>query len=144
MWRHEAFARASVEELYALLDDFENLSSEHVDTRFVKIWMEGAPLPPILTHTPLTPEGHVDDTWLLVQEDELTQFVARFDSDGRTVKIHCAGDGAVHTALNDIERVRAQNGEGQPHDESDISTTVVLETFVDGVRVYEAPSVSTA
>jgi hypothetical protein len=116
VWGHEGFARASVEELDALLEDFQNLASKHVDTRFVKIWIDGAPLPPISTHAPLTSEGHVDDTWLLVQEDELTQLVARFDAEGRTVKIHCAGDGAVHTALNAIERVRAQNGDGKPHE----------------------------
>ncbi|MFV0434590.1 MAG: amidohydrolase [Leucobacter sp.] len=116
VWRNEGFGMASRAELDALLADHERWASKHVDTDFVKVWMDGAPLPPVPTHAPLCDDGTVDDTWLLVREDELFEMVRRFDSDGRTVKVHCAGDGAVRVALNAIERVRRENGPGKPHE----------------------------
>ncbi|MFV0434603.1 MAG: amidohydrolase [Leucobacter sp.] len=116
VWRNEGFGMATRAELDELLADHERWASRHVDTGFVKVWIDGAPLPPVPTHAALQPDDTVDETWLLVQEDELCEMVKKFDRDGRTVKIHCAGDGAVRIALNAVARVREENGPGQPHE----------------------------
>ncbi|WP_166848003.1 amidohydrolase [Isoptericola sp. BMS4] len=116
VWRNEGFGMASAEALDRLLDDPGRWSTDLVDTRFVKVWMDGAPLPPVPTHAPISADGEVEDEWLLVQEQELFDVVRRFDADGRTVKVHCAGAGAVRVALDAVERVRAVNGPGRPHE----------------------------
>lgn len=116
VWRNEGFGMGTKEELDELLQDHESWASTHVDTRFVKIWTDGAPLLPIETHSPLMAEGEVDGSWLLVSEVDLAEVVGRFDASGRTVKIHCAGAGAVRSCIRAIEKVRAINGPGQMHE----------------------------
>lgn len=116
VWRNEGFGMATREQLDALLNDYRSWASGHVDTNFVKVWMDGAPLPPVPTQSSITEDNEVDESWLMVQEDDLTDMIAKYDREGRTVKIHCAGDGAVRVALNAIERVRELNGPGMPHE----------------------------
>lgn len=116
IYANEGFGAGSREELNERLADYKRWNSEHIDSSFVKVVMDGAPLPPIETNVTMKEDGTVDDSWLLVQEDELFELVQKFDAEGRTVKIHCAGDGAVHVALNALERVRAVRGPGVPHE----------------------------
>lgn len=116
VWRNEGFGMGSAEELDALLDNAEQWRSRFVDPGFVKIWIDGAPLPPVKTHAELDADGEIDGSWLLVAETELAEVIARFDSAGRTVKVHCAGPGAVRACLNALETVRAHNGAGMPHE----------------------------
>ncbi|MEV8273060.1 amidohydrolase [Microbacterium sp. NPDC077184] len=116
VWRSEGFGMASGERLDELLRECDRWASAHVDPRFVKIWIDGAPLPPHSTHAPLTASGEIDDSWLLVSKEELARVVAGFDAQGRPVKIHCAGDGAVRTCLDAIAEVRGANGPGVVHE----------------------------
>ena len=116
VWRAEGFGMASREHLDELLADHARWASPYVDPGFVKIWIDGAPLPPVPTHATMESDGRVDQSWLLVPQDELARVVSRFDRDGRSVKIHCAGDGAVRTCLDAIEQVRAANGPGRRHE----------------------------
>jgi predicted amidohydrolase YtcJ len=54
---------------------------------------------------------------LMVPPDKLDAALVRFDSMGLTVKMHAAGDGAVHEALDAIEAARKANGfSGLLHD----------------------------
>lgn len=116
VWRNQGFGMGTDEELDALLDDAPAWASEHVDTNFVKVWLDGAPMPPVSTVAGLREDGSVDTDWLLVQEDELLDMLRRFDAAGRTVKIHCAAEGATRTALDAIERLRAENPDGTMHE----------------------------
>ncbi|SJM67248.1 amidohydrolase [Gulosibacter sp. 10] len=117
VWRNEAFGMARPDELEEAIAQRDRWASEHVDTRFVKIWIDGAPLPPVPTHATLSEDGReVDGSWLLVAEDELAEAIGRFDAEGLTVKVHCAGEGAVRTCLNAVERVREENGPGVRHE----------------------------
>jgi predicted amidohydrolase YtcJ len=54
---------------------------------------------------------------LMVPPEKLNAALVRFDSMGLTVKMHAAGDGAVHEALDAIEAARKANGfSGLLHD----------------------------
>ena len=96
----------------ALRDQY---ASDHVDTRFVKIYEDGVPtgartaamLAPYMPHGDF-PEGF---TGLLhVDEATLTKDLTELEKRGFTVKIHTAGDRAVHVSLNAIEKAHAASG----------------------------------
>jgi predicted amidohydrolase YtcJ len=99
-----------------LLEIAEAYSSEHVYTRFAKIFLDGVPtasrtglmIEPYLTNDefPEATRGHS-----LVPEDVLTRDLINLDAAGFTVKMHAAGDGAVRIALNAIEQTRKTNGD---------------------------------
>ncbi|MFT6287369.1 MAG: putative amidohydrolase YtcJ [Alcanivorax sp.] len=90
--------------------------SPHVDTRYVKLFMDGVPtasrtaamLAPYLPETPDTP---VTSGILHINEEVLTTDLIALDKAGFTVKIHTAGDRSVRVALNAIEAARAANGD---------------------------------
>jgi predicted amidohydrolase YtcJ len=63
--------------------------SKHVHTNFVKIVLDGVPLPPFLSHAPLDPDGNVNTTHIQVLD--VAEAVAEYDRRGMTVKIHCTG-----------------------------------------------------
>ncbi|MEM7542436.1 MAG: amidohydrolase [Pseudomonadota bacterium] len=93
----------------------DNYASEHVDTRFVKIYEDGVPTS-ARTAAMLSPYLAGDgfaadhDGWLHVDEETLTQDIAALEARGFTVKLHTAGDRSVRVALNAIERAHAISG----------------------------------
>ena len=113
VWREEGFGMATATELEALISDRHAWESPHVDTSFVKIWLDGAPLPPHYTQSDVI-EGEIDESKILIPQAELVEALTKFDRDGLQVKIHCAGEGAIRTALDAIEQVRQSNGPGGP------------------------------
>ncbi|MGW2339201.1 amidohydrolase [Streptomyces sp. NPDC001661] len=114
VWREEGFGMASAEVLERRIADRDSYATPHVRTGFVKLWLDGAPLPPHHTHAGLRPDGSVDDTWLVIPADELVEALTRFDRDGLTVKVHCAAEGAVRVALDAVEAARKANGPDGP------------------------------
>lgn len=90
-------------------------ASSHVDTRYVKLFMDGVPtasrtaamLAPYLPEMAETP---VTSGTLHISEDVLTTDIIALDKAGFTVKIHTAGDRSVQVALNAIEAARKANG----------------------------------
>jgi predicted amidohydrolase YtcJ len=98
-----------------LVEISEQYRSEHVHTRFAKIFLDGVPtashtavmLEPYLTteESPEATRGH-----LLIPQDVLTEDLTNLDAAGFTVKMHAAGDGAVRAALDAIDQVRKTNG----------------------------------
>lgn len=116
VWREEGFGMASLDELDELIEQREQYSSEHVDTSRIKVWLDGAPLPPHHTQADLTPDGAVDDTNILVPQEELTERLVAFDRQGLGVKIHCAGSGSTRLALDALDEVRRRNGDGSRHE----------------------------
>ncbi|KAE8148729.1 amidohydrolase 3 [Aspergillus avenaceus] len=89
----ETFAEESQESLHWLIDVAHTFHSEHVDTRFVRFWMDGAPTPPHFTHSGLDQDGCPDERHLLIDADILFTALSQHDSRGLTCKIHCAGEG---------------------------------------------------
>ena len=89
--------------------------SEHVDTNFVKIFLDGVPtasrsavmLAPYLTDAYFS---HATSGNLLINPQVLLADLIALDQQGFTVKIHTAGDGAVRIALNALQKMRQVNG----------------------------------
>lgn len=114
VWREEGFGMASSDDLDALIDRADQLGTDYIDTSFIKLWLDGAPLPPHFTESRLDADGNVDRTNILFDDDELHPALIRFDSEGRGIKIHCAAEGSVRVALDAIEAVRKANGPDGP------------------------------
>lgn len=93
----------------------DRYASKHVDTRFVKIYLDGVPtsarsaamLAPYVSHPDFAAdycgELHVD-------EPVLAQDIAALEQRGFTVKLHTAGDRSVQVALNAIETAHGVSG----------------------------------
>ncbi|UOT03270.1 amidohydrolase [Rhodococcus opacus] len=114
VWREEGFGMASTAELDRTIADRESFASAHLDTGFIKIWLDGAPLPPHMTQADLDAHGGIDSDNILVEADQLTEVLRGFDAAGLSVKIHCAGEGSVRAALDAFESVRQINGANGP------------------------------
>lgn len=105
----------SSDSLHALLERAEAFKSEHVDTRFVKIILDGVPLAPYFTHAALKPEdGKVDESKLLILN--VAEAIKKYDERGMTMKIHCTGNGATRTVLDAYAAARQSNPNGPRHE----------------------------
>ena len=96
----------------------DNLKSANVDTRFVKLFMDGVPTASrtaamLAPYTAAEPGGELTDGALHISETVLTQDMIALDKAGFTVKIHTAGDRSVRVALNAIEAARNANGNSE-------------------------------
>ena len=101
------------EEIDRIRDEY---ASEHVHTRFVKIFLDGVPTP-ARTAAMLSPyvadEAHGDDFDggpVHVGLETLAHDLIELDRRGYTVKIHTAGDRSVRIALDAIEATREATG----------------------------------
>lgn len=94
----------------------DRYKSTNVDTRFVKLFLDGVPTPARTAAmlAPYLPDDlHLDDFDggpLLIQPDTLARDVTELDRRGFTVKMHAAGDRSVRHALDAIEAARGANG----------------------------------
>ena len=117
VWREESFGMAGLDELDRMIDRHDDYASAHVDTRFVKFWLDGSPIPPYWTHSCIHDDGTVDEEHLLIPQEEMNAAMVRFDAAGLTVKVHCGGEGAVRRALDAVEHARTVNGPDGPRHE---------------------------
>jgi predicted amidohydrolase YtcJ len=104
----------STDSLHALLDDAETYRSKHIDTRFVKIILDGVPLPPYYSHAALQDDGKVEEHKLFITN--VHDAVRKYDERGMTVKIHATGNGATRLTLDAFEAARKQNPDGPRHE----------------------------
>ena len=112
VWGHPGLGEGSQEELNGLVEDRARFESPHVDTDFVKLIIDGSPMPPHSNHADLDPvTGAIPEDRLLLPSEELKRAVARFDRLGIKVKMHCVGTGAARAALDAIEYARSENGD---------------------------------
>src|SRR6185295_14210516 len=100
----EWVAHEKKESLHKLIDAAESFNSRHLNTRFVKIILDGVPLPPLFTHCGLDESGHPEKE--KIQVEDVLAAVDRYDERGMTVKIHCTGHGSTRIALDAIETAR--------------------------------------
>lgn len=110
VWKYEKWPDSNISEMRQLIKEHNSYSSELIDTRFIKMWLDGAPLPPNLTQSGLNEDGVIDKSMLLFSEKELNELVADLDAGNFTVKMHTAGKGSARAALNAIEYARVKNG----------------------------------
>ncbi len=111
VWRNESFSGSTAPKLAQLRTEHADYATDHVHTNFVKLWIDGAPLPPNITVAGLTENGSVDEEWLLYSQEELNEIISSVDADGISAKMHVADQGSARTALNAIEYARNTNGE---------------------------------
>ena len=105
----------SSESLHALLDRAEAFKSTHIDTRFVKIILDGVPLVPYWTHAALkAEEGEVDESKLLILN--VSEAIRKYDERGMTMKVHCTGTGATRIVLDAYAATRQSNPNGPRHE----------------------------
>jgi predicted amidohydrolase YtcJ len=114
VWREEGFGMASLADLDRLIEQRGEFASPHVRTEFIKLWLDGAPLPPHFTEAGMDEHGNVARDKIVVPDDELRAALVRFDAQGLQVKIHCAGTGSVRVALDAFAEVRRVNGTDGP------------------------------
>ncbi|WP_168190233.1 amidohydrolase [Luteithermobacter gelatinilyticus] len=93
----------------------DQYASDHVDTRFVKIFDDGVPTASRTAAmlAPYLPHDHFPDDFrglLHVDEATLAQDLTELEKRGFTVKIHTAGDRSVRVALNAIEKAHHATG----------------------------------
>lgn len=98
----------------ALIDRAEEFKSKHVFSNFVKVILDGVPLPPAFTHCELDSHGAPDEKKILA--DDLEEAVLKYDRRGMTVKVHCTGRGSTRLALDAFEKARRQNPNGPRHE----------------------------
>ncbi|KAF2878555.1 amidohydrolase 3 [Massariosphaeria phaeospora] len=110
----EYIAHESASTLHKLLDETEKFKSKHVDTRFVKIILDGVPLPPLYTHCGLDDHGVPDKSKIVVED--VKEAICKYDERGMTVRVHCTGHGSTRTALDGIEMARKKNPDGPRHE----------------------------
>ena len=91
-------------------------ASKHLDTNFVKIFLDGVPTPARTAGmlAPYLPNDAFPESFdggdLLVDPQTLAADLIALDKRGFTVKIHAAGDRSVRVALDAIEAARKANG----------------------------------
>lgn len=87
--------------------------SQHVDTRFVKIFLDGVPTPArtaamLDPYLPDEAHGSTFRGGIHVGPEVLKQDVTELDRRGYTVKMHAAGDWSVRAGLDAIEAARSR------------------------------------
>lgn len=110
----EFIAHESKTTLHPLIEKADEFRSAHVDTRFVKIVLDGVPLPPLYTHCELDDNDKPNEAKLLVVD--ATEAIENYDARGLTVKVHCTGHGATRIALDAIQSARSANPNGPRHE----------------------------
>ncbi|MBN7797337.1 amidohydrolase [Parahaliea mediterranea] len=98
---------------YSVLRD--RYRSADVDTRFIKIFMDGVPTPSrtaamLAPYTAESPGAERTRGPMHLSSEQLASDLIAFDKRGFTVKIHTAGDRSVRVALDAIEAARKANG----------------------------------
>ncbi len=110
IWGSPKFARGSDAEMEKLIDNRKEYVSQHVKTDFVKMWIDGSPTPSYFTEGSIDMETEkVDLTNILIPPKALNKFVVKLDKMGIKVKLHVAGAGAAHVALDAVAAARKAN-----------------------------------
>jgi predicted amidohydrolase YtcJ len=96
-------------DLEALISDRAKYQTQHVRTDFVKMTIDGVPIPPYFTEAGIDDHCQVELSRILIPPDKLNEMVSRFDKAGIKVKMHVTGAGAARVALDAIEAARKAN-----------------------------------
>ncbi len=97
-----------------LIEQRAKFASPHVRPSYVKIFLDGVPMSRtsafIEPYLPDKAHGCCFRGTTIKALPELARLIAKQEDRGLAVKIHCAGDGAVRTALDAIDVVRSFKG----------------------------------
>lgn len=110
IWGSPKFAWADDKEMEALIERRADYRSSHVAVDYVKMWVDGSPTPPYFTEGSIDFETEkVNPTNLLIPYRRMQDFVVKLDGMGIKMKLHVAGAGAAHVALDAYEAARKAN-----------------------------------
>jgi predicted amidohydrolase YtcJ len=133
LWGSRTFLVTTDEETDALIEARAKFSSPHVDVENIKMLIDGTPTAPYYTEAGVDAATHAPRLeHVLIPPDSLRDAVIRFDKAGLRVKMHVAGAGAAHVALDAIEAARRANPAGRRHELG--HTNLVLEPDMDRMR----------
>jgi predicted amidohydrolase YtcJ len=88
--------------------------SKHVDTRFVKVIMDGNPVVPSPNVANLDENGDIEMANIL--EKNIGPNLQKWDAAGLTCKIYAVGSGAIRKTLDDFAALRESNPNGPRHE----------------------------
>ena len=108
-WGSPRFGGMPNADLEALINDRAKYQTQHVRTDFVKMTIDGVPIPPYFTEAGIDDHCQVELSRILIPPDKLNEMVTRFDKAGIKVKMHVTGAGAARVALDAIEAARKAN-----------------------------------
>ena len=104
VWGSEKWGDGTTASLDTLIENRATYATEHVNSNGVKVWMDGAPLPPYFS------ESRVDSTTrepepenLLFDVETLAAKLREWRVAGIKPKIHVAGAGAARATLDAVE-----------------------------------------
>ncbi|KAI7973284.1 hypothetical protein EIK77_000632 [Talaromyces pinophilus] len=103
----EFLANERQSSLKLLIDEAPKLATKHVHTSFVKIMLDGVPLPPLFSSAGIDSDGNIEQDKILV--NDVVEAVKQFDQRGMTVKLHATGPGSTRLAFEAIEAAREAN-----------------------------------
>lgn len=110
IWGSEAFSGSTNDILMQTIQNREKYKSQHIYPDFAKVWIDGTPTPPYFTQGKINPKTlEVDLKDILVPPDEFNDFMIEMDKAGVKTKIHVAGPGGAHVALDGIQAAREAN-----------------------------------
>ncbi|KAH7042272.1 hypothetical protein B0J12DRAFT_762083 [Macrophomina phaseolina] len=110
-----------------LIMSADRYRNKHVDTRFVKMMMDGACVPDLMSHSDVDEHGNPDESKLLLPD--IAELVDKFDAKGITSEStvpSVAVAGLATDGTNQMARRTATDGTIGPVDAS---------TFVDGMQL---------
>ncbi len=145
IWGSPQFGGTDNDGLEQLIERRGNYASAHVDTEFIKIWVDGSPTPPYFTQADVLADEDIEYERVLFPPDVLNDAVVRFDRMGLKIKLHVAGDGAARAALDAVAAARTANpGSVTRHElgHTNLVTQADMPRFAElGVMAEMSPSV---
>lgn len=147
-------ARSAALDYDAIDAQSKQYRTPRVDTRFVKIFLDGVPTPArtaamLDPYVPDKANGSNFRGGIHVDVEQLKKDVTELDKRGYTVKMHAAGDWSVRAGLDAIEAARKANGNsGLRHElahagfigDSDIPRFAKLDAIPDYCPIIWYPS----
>lgn len=103
----EFLANERQSSLKALIGQAPKLATKHLRTSFVKIMLDGVPLPSLFSSAGIDSDGNIEQDKILV--NDVVEAVKQFDQRGMTVKLHATGPGSTRLAFEAIEAARKAN-----------------------------------
>ncbi|KAK6459993.1 amidohydrolase 3 [Scheffersomyces coipomensis] len=112
-----AFSAESIGNLHHTVykPNVETYKTKHFDPLYTKCWLDGVPWVPHETHCAIK-DDKIDFSKLLIPPETFRKGIEKFDSEGRTCKVHVCGQGSARFALDCFEEIRKKNPNGPRHE----------------------------
>jgi len=94
----------SEESLAALLNGAEALASKHVHKGFVRLFLDGAPMPPNSIQCSLNEHGQPYAAHGLLEHDRLVEKLLKYNAKNMMCKTHAAGNGSDRVAYSSLDK----------------------------------------